>query len=313
MKNTPQKKTARDKVKKSIYRIISLSLLIIIIYVFINYKDSVIEIVTTVNIKWFIFGIFFYFANYFLRALRFHQYLLFDTSIKYLYLLKSAGFHGFYNYFLPVRSGDATLPFFLNVYCSIPLSSGIKVLLKARLQDIITLGIILCLVVFFYKLPLISYTRFIFLIFGLFLISVPYLLIYLVRNNLGILPKKMGSNMVKNPPGYPKTLELFTSLLIWCCTGGTIFSVVKSLDIPINFLDIWFLISVQLPLQLLPVQGLANAGNHELGWGTALKILGVDFDSSVNFALSSHLILIIYVLILGGVSLLLPPIKRPSS
>lgn len=297
--------------KKSIYQIISLSLLAIIIYISKNYWDSVIEILKTIKIKWFIFGIFFYFVNYSLRALRFHQYLLFDDSIKYKYLLKSAGFHGFYNYFLPVRSGDATLPFFLNIYCSIPLSSGFKVLLKARLQDIITLGGILCLVVLFYKLQLTGYTRLIFLIFGLFLISGPYLLIYLVRNNLKILPKKMRLNLVQNPPDYPKVRELLMSLSIWCCTGGTIFGVVKSLDIPLNFLDIWFLISIQLPLQLLPVQGLANAGNHELGWASALKILGVDFNTSVNFALSSHLILIIYVLLLGIVSILLPPIKRP--
>lgn len=181
------------------------------------------------------------------------------------------------------------------------------------MQDIITLGGILCVVIFSYRLPISDYTRLILLVFGVTLIVGPLMLIYFVRNNSKFIPGKMRGNLEKNPPEYPRVLELFMSFIIWLCTGGTLYSVVKSINIPINFMDIWFLVSVQLPLQLLPVQGLANAGNHELGWTSALRILGVNLDNSINFALSSHLILIIYVLLLGGVTLCIPPIRRPPS
>jgi hypothetical protein len=67
---------------------------------------------------------------------------------------------------------------------------------------------------------------------------------------------------------------------------------------------VWLLISLQLPLQLIPVQGVANAGNHEGGWVAGLLIVGFSAQQAVEFALTSHVILISYVLVLGLVGLL---------
>jgi hypothetical protein len=52
-------------------------------------------------------------------------------------------------------------------------------------------------------------------------------------------------------------------------------------------------------LQLIPVQGFANAGNHEGGWIAALAILGVPVSEGLEFALTSHAIILLYVLLLG--------------
>ena len=296
-----------------IYHTLSLSLLLIIIYIFYHYQESVFYLLKTVNAKWFLAGIICYFVNYVFRAFRFYQFLSFDKNINPIHLLKTATFHGFYNYFLPVRSGDATLPFLLKMYCSIPLSRGTGVLIKARLQDLITLGGILCIVILFNRLPISNSALTILLLFSVILIICPLLLIKLVRENRVFIPRKLKERFEAKPPEYPKPLELFMSLMIWISTGGTIYSVVKAINVPLRFWDIWVLISIQLPLQLLPIQGLANAGNHEIGWTSALKILGINLETSIHVALSSHLILIVYVIILGGLALCMPPLRPQSS
>jgi uncharacterized membrane protein YbhN (UPF0104 family) len=295
------------------YKLISLTLLAIILFALSRYWEDVRATLYSVELHWFFLGIFFYGTNYLLRAFRLYQFLGFDPTIRLPTLMKSSGLHGFYNYFMPLRSGDAALPFLLKTYCSLTLFRGLQLLIRARLQDFISLGLIICLVALFSRLQLPGISQVYFFFFGAALCMVPYIIIYAVRNKSSWLPHRLTQKFPEEPPHYPRLAELVTSLSIWLCTGTTLYCVVQSLKIPLHFKDIWVLISVQLPLQVLPVQGLANSGNHELGWVGALKLLGIGIDSGMNYALSSHIILVIYVLILGIFAFLLPPIRPDQS
>ena len=75
------------------------------------------------------------------------------------------------------------------------------------------------------------------------------------------------------------------------------------MQLPISPSDIAFLIAIQLLMQLMPIQGFANSGNHESSWAAALMLLGFPADLSLKFALTSHAIILIYVLILGLLAL----------
>ena len=57
-------------------------------------------------------------------------------------------------------------------------------------------------------------------------------------------------------------------------------------------------------MQLIPVQGFGNSGNHEGGWVAALVLMGFQPDEALRFALTSHAVVLVYVLILGVVALL---------
>lgn len=256
-------------------------------------------------------GLFIYGVNYFFRALRLFKFINANHKVDFITVAKSSGMHGFYNYFLPVRSGDLTLPLLLNVYGSIPLTTGIKLLIKIRLQDFISLGFIICSASLMLQGDKEHASfRNLLLLFGMILTAGPYLAIYFIRNKSSYLPDFLLNKFLQNSPGYPKLLELLLSFFIWLLTGSTLYCVAKALSLPLSFEAVWLIIALQLPLQLLPVQGLANAGNHELGWIGALSLLGISTQSAVNYALSSHIILILYVIILGGVSASLPPYRK---
>jgi hypothetical protein len=71
------------------------------------------------------------------------------------------------------------------------------------------------------------------------------------------------------------------------------------------FDELLFLIVIQLIMQLIPIQGFANSGNHEGGWTAAMMLIGYPADVSLQFALASHVIIFSFVCALGLSSLLL--------
>ncbi|THB75362.1 MAG: hypothetical protein D6B25_12215 [Desulfobulbaceae bacterium] len=179
-------------------------------------------------------------------------------------------------------------------------------MLKARIQDLVTLGMIIFSVALFSPTHLTITNRIIIGCFGLVMCVGSYVLIYLGQNQTGLLPEKVGNYLKANKPVYPKVRELILGFTIWGFTAATLYSVIKSLTIPLKFHDVWVLISIQLPFQLLPIQGLGNAGNHEAGWVGGMKLLGVELEQAMSFALSSHVLLILFVLLLGVFALLCP-------
>lgn len=273
----------------------------------LHFKTELSQTLQQADILWITAGIGCYLINYLSRAYRIRYYsqqelrLLPDT-------LRITCLHGFATYFFPLRSGDLTMPALLRLYHQVPLLVGSRILLRARLLDILTLGILLISATIFSAPETDKVWRIIFILVGLSFLGLPYLLITLVNHRQEWLAKILmcfaDSGNVRIT--YPSGKEIGQSLLIWFWTGCTIFCVIRSLKIPLAFLDVWFFTTIQLPLQLLPIQGFANSGNHEAGWMITLNLLGATKENTIAIALSSHIILIVYVLLLGAVGAILP-------
>jgi uncharacterized membrane protein YbhN (UPF0104 family) len=58
-------------------------------------------------------------------------------------------------------------------------------------------------------------------------------------------------------------------------------------------------------MTLLPIQGFANLGTHEIGWAAAFTLFGYSKAAALNIAVSSHIIWLFFVLLLGALGLLL--------
>ena len=61
---------------------------------------------------------------------------------------------------------------------------------------------------------------------------------------------------------------------------------------------------------LLPIQGFANLGTHEIGWSAAFALFGYSETVALTLAISTHIILLFFVLILGSLGYLLVSAKR---
>ena len=59
---------------------------------------------------------------------------------------------------------------------------------------------------------------------------------------------------------------------------------------------------VMIPLTLLPLQGFANIGTHEVGWTSVLVAFNYPYETALAIAAGSHFVLLLSVLISGGLA-----------
>ncbi|MBN2332044.1 MAG: flippase-like domain-containing protein [Deltaproteobacteria bacterium] len=267
-------------------------------------RKALLRVMGQAELPWIGAGLGCYFFNYATRAYRLRM-LSGDQVPFYPAAIKSSCLHGFYSYFLPLRSGDLSLPLLLRCNAQLPLLLGSGILLRARLLDFFSLGLLLSAASLLSAPQLQAYVRYLFFFSGIGLLLLPYGILFLLHAGNNRLQRTLNNRLAGMKVSYFVTREVLVSLLIWFWTGCTIFSVIQSLSIPLAFMDVWFLAAIQLPLQLFPLQGLANAGNHEAGWLAALSMLGIAPAQGLPLTMASHVILISYVAILGSLALML--------
>jgi uncharacterized membrane protein YbhN (UPF0104 family) len=268
---------------------------------------------------WLIAGAICYGCNYFFRSYRLWIYTNKTGSLIPIYL-KITGIHGFNSYFLPMRSGDLTLPFLLRLHAEIPLALGGRILVRARVLDISSLGYLLFLATLLTTSEMPAAWRSLMMVGGIAFVIIPYVALYIIRHDAVNTNSWLRRIIGEGKPEYPALLETLVSLGIWFWIGCTIYCVIRSLAVPLSFYDVWLLVAIQLPLQMFPVQGLANSGNHEAGWVLALGLFGISATDGLPIALASHAVFISYAILLGAVALALPSgksgtanLKRDSS
>jgi uncharacterized membrane protein YbhN (UPF0104 family) len=70
-----------------------------------------------------------------------------------------------------------------------------------------------------------------------------------------------------------------------------------------SYLQIVAVSIIMVPLTLLPLQGFANIGTHEVGWVAAFSLFGQPQEVSLAIATSSHIILLLFMLVIGTLGL----------
>ncbi|MBC2709754.1 MAG: flippase-like domain-containing protein [Desulfosarcina sp.] len=268
------------------------------------YRHEVMAALYGIQISWAIAGFICILSNYYFRALRLNV-LAGNKLPVWPQGIYCTSVHGFANYMLPLRSGDLSLPFLLKSICNMELKDGATVLYKARLLEVFTLGIWFVAASLFPSSKLPSSIMITMVVSGILMILSPFLLKKFF--NLSLLPFKVFQRVAKNLAQTSKMnlLEIMLTCGIWISIAMSIWCITAAIQLPISVIDIVFLIALQLVMQLMPVQGFANSGNHESGWVAALVLMGCPADMALKFALTSHAIILVYVLLIGLIALIL--------
>ncbi len=296
--------TALKFIKTHINRIISFALAIAVIVIAVGQGRDLANALRQVRLGWAFAGLGCYGINYLLRAHRM-KVILNDGIRMWPDAVYTACLHGLATYLLPFRSGEFTLPVILNKTFNFKFSDGARALLKARLLDLFAVGIWILLVALLIDFPMPAMVYRGWVILGIALTLFPLMLRWggkqgaLLKRNLWQRFSKWGAVASFD------CKEVGISFGIWACVGACFFCTAQAIGLPLGFLQVWLLITIQLPLQLLPLQGVANAGNHEGGWIAGLALLGVSTDQGLHFALLSHALLLTYVLALAPSALLI--------
>ncbi len=297
------------KHRQGLRQIIALLLAAAVLGLAAIYGPELLQVLRRVDLNWAGAGALCYALNYIIRAQRFR--VLSRSRVRvWPEGLQSACLHGFATYMMPFRSGELTLPVVLRSVSSLTLAEGGQLLVRARLLDFKILGMLSMAAAFVADIALPGYVRLGWFAIGLLLVAVPVLVAWLgVKGYAARLPlvRHLGSWTSWE---FYTPVEIVLSFGIWTSVASVFFCVAQAIGLPLSITQVWLLITIQLPLQLLPIQGLANAGNHEGGWVAGLLLFGVPASAAIEFALASHAILLLYVIGLGLVGLILGSFVR---
>ncbi len=258
-----------------------------------------------------IFGV-----NYALRTLRFMM-LLGSPAISVRGLLGVTSLYGMFNYLLPAKSGELTYLVLVRRYLNISIPESTATLITARIFDfgVVALVLPVVLTAFFSELPswLVSGS----VIYCITVVSAgALLLLFLRRRPVGVTDpdSETGRNgLGKFTRGWRKMVTGLRTIdrrrqygrlwlvtaAIWLCVYANFYCIVVSIGFDPSFLEMIVVSILLVPLTLLPIQGLANVGTHEAAWVTALSLFGQPMEDALTIAVTSHVVLLAFVLLLG--------------
>ena len=279
-------------------------LLVSVIGLAVYHRHAVITVLGDIQIAWALAGFICLLGNYCLRAIRLRlltngRLPLWPTGIYCICM------HGFATYMLPLRSGDLSLPFLLKSTTKMALSEGAAVLFKARLLEVFTLGLWFLAAAALASPTLSRGVLLSMAACGIAMAAAPFVL----KRILGLanIPFETVRKVAHRLSQTSRMTfgEIVLTGAIWLSIALGLWCITSAIHLALPLMDLFVLIALQLVMQLVPVQGFGNSGNHESGWVAALMLLEYPADAALKFALTSHAIILIYVLIIGLVALLL--------
>lgn len=299
----------KARLRYKFVQIVSLFLFLLVLwFVFWNWND-ISAVYRTISIWWALTGFGCYVVNYIFRGFRL-KIMAGPSMESWQKAFHFSALHGCFSYLLPFRTGDASLPVLLKATGKINFKTGVGILVKSRFMDFSMLGIFSVLGSFFITGKISTTVQAFWMISGFFLILSWYIFKKFGSISAYLLQKKFKYELDVSVIFKFEWMEFFVTFLIWTCIYASQYCMIRSIGIDLRLPEIIFLSAIQLPLQLLPVQGLANSGNHEGGWVAALVLIGFNTQEALKFALASHGVLIGYVALLGLVAVFMGYYKR---
>lgn len=248
-------------------------------------------------------------ASYLVRALRFYSY--FDTEMRGRLrdCIKLTAYHNFFNYLLPMRSGEAAFPILMARWFDIPMTRSVPVLVWFRLLDLHTL-----LLVGILALPLVGVAPAGAAVLAAVWLAAPWLA-YRFHVRLARRLERSGggrwrARLVAALASLPGDDRRF--LVAWAWTianwAAKLAVVVVGLGLFVDAgLDALLAAAVAGELSMvLPIHSVAATGTYEAALAAVLVPAGLSLDAALAGAVNLHLFMILGVLITGMIGIVIP-------
>lgn len=269
---------------------------------------------------WLAVALLAYLVNIGLRALRFSK-LMYSRPISWLDLIPVSALHNILMYLLPAKTGDITYVFLAKKRLDVSLPEGTATLLAARYYDFSIVALILALILPFarHEMPewiyrsslifcaVVLIGAFIILLFLQFSRPTPRANTFPAENETFFTRLLLawdkfiaGLREIRSHGAHLQTASLTTG--IWLCVYVNFYAATQTMGLPVSFYHIVIISIVMIPLTLLPLQGFANIGTHEVGWTSVLVAFHYPYETALAIAAGSHFVLLISILLSGSIA-----------
>jgi len=266
-------------------------------------------------------------ANILLRALRFST-LIYSRPVKWMDLVPVAGLHHILTYLMPAKTGDVTYIFLAKDRLDLSLTEGTATLFAARFYDFAVVALFIVILFPFSRSEIPDWIFIPAMLFcGLVLLATLGILLFLrfqtspthgdtetqgkttkglratASRWFNVWDKFIAGLREIQAHGAHGQVALLTAG-IWLCVYSNFYFATKGMGMPVAFYHIAIISMVMIPLTLLPLQGFANIGTHEVGWTSVLTAFGYPYKTALAIAAGSHFVLLLSVLVSGGAAFL---------
>jgi hypothetical protein len=302
-----------------IYIISAILSVALLAYLLLNLDWEILRVAfSDIHWGWLALAFLAYLINVLLRALRFSN-LIYSRSVTWLELVPVSALHNILVYLMPAKTGDVTYIFIAKDRLDLSLTEGTATLFAARFYDfsvvaaflivllpiskneipdwIFLPAIIFCAVILLGTLGILAFLKF----------SKPNPAVTQTQKN-PILQKAfaawnkfiIGLREIQSHGAHGKVALITAG--IWLCVYANFYFATRSMGLPVAFYHIAIISMVMIPLTLLPLQGFANIGTHEIGWTSVLVAFDYPYKTALAIAAGTHFVLLLSVLVSGGIA-----------
>ena len=240
--------------------------------------------------------------GHFIRLLRYHGLWRWPVDRSTFSIV---ALHGAFSYIFPLRLGELVLPSLSRVAGLTGFRRTLGGLLYSRAFDFMLISLLALLIacslgsgsmLIHQYLPLLANLSFV--------LPVVLILVIVLAFLLWGLGHFMGMELSE--------IVLFAaqSFILWFCVFAYNWLIAAALGIQLSSVDVMGLVLLTAFSYFIPLQGFANLGLHEAIWYLVLHGSGVGATRSGELAVSSHALLICFVVLLGVVGSIMFRLNR---
>ncbi|MBI5953924.1 MAG: flippase-like domain-containing protein [Chloroflexi bacterium] len=315
------------KKRQTLVYIVSAALSVALLaYLLLNLDWEILRVAfTDIHWGWLGLALLAYLINILLRALRFTN-LIYSRPVQWLELVPVSALHNILMYLLPAKTGDVTYVFIAKDRLDLSLTEGTATLFAARFYDFSVVAAFLMILLPLSRDEIPDWIFIPAVIFcGLILLGTLGILALLKFSKPPLESDGLPSQPQKQASGLQKIRAIWNKFIaglreiqqhgahgrvalltagIWLCVYSNFYFAAKSMGLPVAFYHIAIISMVMIPLTLLPLQGFANLGTHEVGWTSVLVAFNYPYKTALAIAAGSHFVLLLSVLVSGGLAFL---------
>ncbi len=274
------------------------ALTLVLFFGFYDYRKAF-DILRGADFNAWAIAVFFFFLGHFLRLLRYNVVMGWGVSLKSFAIVSG---HGFWSYFMPLRLGELVFPYFSRMAGLSTFSNALTSLFWTRVAD--------AFLVFFLGFSLVLYTVFSetnHLIYFRWIHSEVTILFFLFAFGLVLFFVSRNKNLEL---AYFSPSFLIFTVSIWLCVLIYNYYIALSIGIDMGLGQLIILVLLLTFGYFLPLQGVAGAGVHEVAWLSVIAVGSVNKEDAFVYAVASHFLVALMVVVLGLWSLLLIMLSR---
>lgn len=314
------------KKKRAIAAVISLFITIFLLYFLVKQVSlrEIFRIFTIIPATTIILSFALYLGIFLFRALRF--YVLLDGSVPMRKLLNIVAVHTLIGSTIPLRVGELSYIYLVKKFGT-KGAKGLATLIISRIADVMvlslfsliilphinqaslpkgmqaTISIILLLLIAVLVLIVVFKKKFLHFIedaFSRFRIGRTRPFLWVKTNIIATLD---GFDVMKHKGALGATF--LSTFAIWFLSFSLFYLLVISINLPLSFWQVAFLVVFLVFLPLLPIYGIGGFGTTEAATALVLLIFGIGKEQAILSSFVLHLISFLYTLVAGLIGLLL--------